>query len=628
MMRSSLSLRFSPVFSVCLLALGPTAGTTQNVAAVDAERSALYEVAVGNDARRLALLDGFDVLGACSGHVAGSHACNAGKARVVTVGAVEAARLFASFPQARLIGYGRPFKDIARERRAMSPLAPDANYYTNDEIASELLALEQRFPAIAQRVDLQAYTQTARTHEGRTIWALKVSLNVLLEEDEPQTLIASQHHARELGTPHMTLRAAQRVLEGYATDPALQRVVRDGALWFVPTVNPDGVEAVWNVDNLWRKNRLVVNSVVRGVDLNRNYPFRWGVCGASTNVSSQTYRGPTAGSEPETRTMMALARKLRFEKYLDFHSHGRDILDTYSPCTATSYPGSALLSYQNSYRDRLAQAAQYAPRPPSASGEAPEWHWAESGTMSFLVEIGTAFQPPFTETVAEEARVWPAVLDFLQWVPPVRGRVRSLRASAPLEATLLAQRFAFVHGEATRTAASGRMHLWVPQGVTNLKVDASGHDSSTVDVTAPDFGQTTQVDIDVVPTLPKLTLTTAATLPIGNTTTIDLDSQEPGREFWMPLALATTPATPIGPRHLDLAADALFWLSAGPLPGFYSGHLGKTDAQGRARATFSFPREPAFVGFRFYFAALTFEAGWPLGVRALSPPVSIQLVAQ
>ena len=66
--------------------------------------------------------------------------------------------------------------------------------------------------------------------------------------------------------------------------------------------NPDGYNHVFEEDNMWRKNKHLNHDGTYGVDLNRNYPFGWSFsCAGSTTTTSQTYKGPQASSEPETR---------------------------------------------------------------------------------------------------------------------------------------------------------------------------------------------------------------------------------------------------------------------------------------------------------------------------------------
>ena len=64
-----------------------------------------------------------------------------------------------------------------------------------------------------------------------------------------------------------------------------------------------------------------------GVDQNRNYPQGWTAsCSGSTSVRSETYKGPSAASEAETRTMMTWSETERFAKVIDYHSYGREVL--------------------------------------------------------------------------------------------------------------------------------------------------------------------------------------------------------------------------------------------------------------------------------------------------------------
>jgi hypothetical protein len=104
----------------------------------------------------------------------------------------------------------------------------------------------------------------------------------LQEEDEPAIVLAAQHHAQRTEfAESWSSGAMQRVLAGYANgscDAGADRRSRD---LLRTDGESDGVAHVWNVDANWRKNRRN-NGSSYGVDLNRNYPFLWGQCGAST----------------------------------------------------------------------------------------------------------------------------------------------------------------------------------------------------------------------------------------------------------------------------------------------------------------------------------------------------------
>ena len=97
----------------------------------------------------------------------------------------------------------------------------------------------------------------------------------------------------------------------HGDEPAGEAVVRrlrsqrvDGVtFWLVRTANPDGRKAGT------RQN-------ARGVDLNRNFPWRWRAGGPGTY-----FPGPKAGSEPETRAIMRLVRQVRPQLAIYYHQH-------------------------------------------------------------------------------------------------------------------------------------------------------------------------------------------------------------------------------------------------------------------------------------------------------------------
>jgi hypothetical protein len=97
------------------------------------------------------------------------------------------------------------------------------------------------------------------------------------------------------------------------------RNLRGVQLWVAKSVNPDGVEAGT------RQN-------ARGVDLNRNFSYRWS---GGVPRSSGYYPGPHPFSEPESRAVRRLARRLRPRVTIWYHQPwGQVLLPCHGPAPA------------------------------------------------------------------------------------------------------------------------------------------------------------------------------------------------------------------------------------------------------------------------------------------------------
>lgn len=205
-----------------------------------------------------------------------------------------------------------------------------ACYRTVEETSTDLAALAQQRPELAQWVDIGDSWLKVRSGgaEGYDLNVL-VLTNTQRPGPKPRLFVMAAIHARELATAEVAARFAEQLLARYGTDPEATWLLDYNELHILAHANPDGRKraeldaANYDPNNpfesnlWWRKN---VNSDFcpdprfAGIDLNRNSSFRWGACTAagcsSTDPCYLTYRGPSPASEPETHAVEAYIRSL------------------------------------------------------------------------------------------------------------------------------------------------------------------------------------------------------------------------------------------------------------------------------------------------------------------------------
>jgi hypothetical protein len=192
-------------------------------------------------------------------------------------------------------------------------------------IRDELYEIAKKNPSF---VKLEVIGHTV---QGREIIALKVTKNArqLADGARPDVLYMATIHAREWISTEVNRRLLHHFVDNYNKDPEVTNLVNTRELWFVPVSNPDGYQYTFDVERLWRKNLRDNNgdgqiAIGDGVDLNRNYDEKWNYDneGSSTEFASDTYRGPSAASEPETKAMQDLMKRLRYRFMVTYHSYG------------------------------------------------------------------------------------------------------------------------------------------------------------------------------------------------------------------------------------------------------------------------------------------------------------------
>ncbi len=221
---------------------------------------------------------------------------------------------------------------VAEQARlqALSGFTVWRSYDEPGGMRDQLYDIASRNPQIAKLVVL------GRTHQGREILGLKLTAGAQGRRDgsRPAVLYASLQHAREWISGEVNLRTLKYFVNRWrANDKAVRSMLTNRELWFVIVANPDGYQYTFDVERLWRKNLRDNDgngeiTVADGVDPNRNFDEHWGYDdeGSSPDPTSETYRGPSPASEPETRAMQGLIDRIKPEFMSNLHSVGEWIL--------------------------------------------------------------------------------------------------------------------------------------------------------------------------------------------------------------------------------------------------------------------------------------------------------------
>jgi len=185
------------------------------------------------------------------------------------------------------------------------------------------------------------YSGTGGTRwDPSTIWYVRITGNesTTAEGTKPQMLFTSMIHSREVSALMNNIYFMWYLLENYNTDPAIQELVDNNELYFVPVVNPDGLRYNEVTDpsggGMQRKNLRPYNGTTtpsRGVDLNRNFDYYWGLnnVGSSGTTTASNYRGPSAESEPETQIMVDFITSRNFQSAVWNHSYANSVPHPY-----------------------------------------------------------------------------------------------------------------------------------------------------------------------------------------------------------------------------------------------------------------------------------------------------------
>ncbi|HNS52364.1 MAG TPA: M14 family zinc carboxypeptidase [Anaerolineae bacterium] len=309
-------------------------------------------------------------------------------------------------------------------------------YRTVEETYAAAQAIVTNYPALAGWLDVGDSWQKAQGPGGYDMMVLKLT-NSAIPGDKPDLFITAAIHAREYTTAETATRLAEYLVSHYETDADAHWLLDYHEIHMMLQANPDGRKKA-ETGLSWRKNvrdncwySMPPNG--DGIDLNRNFAFKWGCCGGSSGTAcSSTYRGTTAASEPETQAVQDYMAAVFTDQrgpldtdpapaaatglYIDLHSYGELVLwpwgwtSTDSPNHTQHQTLGRKFAYFNNHTPQKSYQLY------ATDGTTNDHAYGLYGVAAYCIEMGTAF---FQDCASFESTIYPSNLQTLIYAAKV-----------------------------------------------------------------------------------------------------------------------------------------------------------------------------------------------------------------
>jgi len=463
-------------------------------------------------------------------------------------------------------------------------------YHTYSQIETELQQLENQYPSIAK-----VYTIGYSQQDNIPIYAIKISDNVELEEQEPAVVFVGQVHAEEVLGVQTVMSNINTILANSQQLP-YGNWINQLEIWFIPTLNPEGHNVVSaGLDLSYRKNKRdnnnngifdyspLVGWDIDGVDINRNFSFNW--CHGDTLYQSggneyyDYYRGPAPMSESESQAFAAFALEHKPVYSIIWHSSRTGNLSE-----KVFYPGNyaghrpipdldlgtqvgtsvaSLIITENGTSGYEASAST------ARKGGVNDWLYKELGNICLVIECGTMnLQPDSLLMVDTVQRTSNGTWWILNRTMPfaanmvsnsmLTGVITDAVTGLPLEAEIkIDQKHARWFTPRKSDPTTGRYWRAVKNGTYTIRYRKKGYAEYVLPSQTVNNGSWTTVHVAMQP-LPPVTLTGTVTSSVNgqlipaNIVLFDVENetQDTNGEF----IFTTYP----GPHRIEISADGYY----------------------------------------------------------------------
>ena len=362
------------------------------------------------------------------------------------------------------------------------------SYRTHAEIGQFLLDAQTDYPTLCQRYNL------GNSYQGRELWAVCISDNVGVEEDEPEFKYISTMHGNEIVGNEMCLYLVEHLLANYGSDPDITNLVDEIEIWIVPLMNPDGYE-----------DSPRTRYSAEGYDLNRNFPEGSG--------SSPDPNDPT-GRATETQVIMYWSFAHSFTLSANIHTgslvanypfDNDGMGSVFSPTPDEdmfvfiseeySQHNSPMWNSPSFYHGITNGAAWY-----SIDGGMQDWSYRYMGCNEVTLELSDVTSPSASQLPTFWSENRDSMLAYMETcLIGVRGLVTDSQTGAPLAATVT------VVGrdhEVYTDPDVGDYHRMLMPATYDLTFEADGYDPHTEYNVVVLAGEATRLDVQLGPAPP------------------------------------------------------------------------------------------------------------------------------
>lgn len=292
--------------------------------------------------------------------------------------------------------YGCQFKSLiedplAKDRLHKKNLVTPASFFTDYQRFKDQEAWLKKI--VADNPEKAKLAVMGHSIEGRPLYVVRLSANKSFTRKA--IWVNGGQHAREWLSPAACLYLIQEYLGSTSTNSTNNQKLTKYDLIVAPNINPDGYEYSHTMNRYWRKNKRVNRDGSIGVDLNRNWDFKWNEINGGGATSSEVYPGLGPASEPEVKATAdyILSLKDQILAGIDVHTYGQVVLRNYGWTMTPSRDEAKFKRHgdamalaakkvqQKKYKSQLS-AGLY-----PTSGSLDDWFYERAGFAGFTFEM-------------------------------------------------------------------------------------------------------------------------------------------------------------------------------------------------------------------------------------------------